>query len=46
MIPVLTRAARWLAGHPPAPAADVICHGDLHPFNLLADADHRESRLG
>src|SRR6266496_5854795 len=25
--------------HPPGPAPDVICHGDLHPFNLLADAD-------
>jgi aminoglycoside phosphotransferase (APT) family kinase protein len=35
----LTGAARWLADHPPAPAAEVICHGDLHPFNLLADGD-------
>ena len=34
----LVRAARWLTEHPPAPAPDVICHGDLHPFNLL-DAD-------
>ena len=24
---------------PPGPAPDVICHGDLHPFNLLADGD-------
>jgi len=31
--------ARWLADHPPGPAPDVICHGDLHPFNLLADGD-------
>lgn len=23
-----------------APATRVICHGDLHPFNLLADAEH------
>jgi aminoglycoside phosphotransferase (APT) family kinase protein len=37
--PDLVRAARWLAGHPPAPAPDVICHGDLHPFNLLADGN-------
>ena len=35
----LADAVRWLAGHPPAPAPDVICHGDLHPFNLLADGD-------
>jgi len=33
--PDLAGAARWLAGHPPPPAPDVICHGDLHPFNLL-----------
>jgi aminoglycoside phosphotransferase (APT) family kinase protein len=37
--PDLARAAHWLADHPPAPAPDVICHGDLHPFNLLADGD-------
>jgi aminoglycoside phosphotransferase (APT) family kinase protein len=35
--PDLAGTARWLAGHPPRPAADVICHGDLHPFNLLTD---------
>jgi aminoglycoside phosphotransferase (APT) family kinase protein len=35
----LVRAARWLTEHPPAPSPDVICHGDLHPFNLLADGD-------
>ena len=35
----LVSAARWLTDHPPAPAPDVICHGDLHPFNLLADGD-------
>jgi aminoglycoside phosphotransferase (APT) family kinase protein len=33
----LAGAAGWLADHPPRPAAEVICHGDLHPFNLLAD---------
>jgi aminoglycoside phosphotransferase (APT) family kinase protein len=37
--PDLVAAARWLTDHPPAPAPDVICHGDLHPFNLLADGD-------
>jgi aminoglycoside phosphotransferase (APT) family kinase protein len=37
--PDLAGAARWLADHPPVPAPDVICHGDLHPFNLLADGD-------
>jgi aminoglycoside phosphotransferase (APT) family kinase protein len=35
--PDLAGTASWLAEHPPRPAADVICHGDLHPFNLLAD---------
>ena len=35
----LVGVARWLTDHPPAPAPDVICHGDLHPFNLLADGD-------
>ncbi len=35
----LVDAARWLADHPLRPAPDVICHGDLHPFNLLADGD-------
>lgn len=35
----LAGVARWLTDHPPGPAPDVICHGDLHPFNLLADGD-------
>ena len=37
--PDLVTAARWLSDHQPAPAADVICHGDMHPFNLLADGN-------
>jgi len=35
--PDLAAAAGWLADHPPRTAPDVICHGDLHPFNLLDD---------
>jgi aminoglycoside phosphotransferase (APT) family kinase protein len=35
----LVDAAHWLADHLPGPAPDVICHCDLHPFNLLADGD-------
>jgi aminoglycoside phosphotransferase (APT) family kinase protein len=32
----LADAAGRLIDHPPAPASEVICHGDLHPFNILA----------
>jgi aminoglycoside phosphotransferase (APT) family kinase protein len=28
-----------LAGRAPSLSAPVICHGDLHPFNVLADGD-------
>jgi aminoglycoside phosphotransferase (APT) family kinase protein len=35
--PDLTAAAQWLADHPPPAAPEVICHGDLHPFNVLVD---------
>lgn len=31
----LASAARWLIDHPRPPQPDVICHGDLHPFNAL-----------
>ena len=37
--PDLVQAAQWLIDHPARPAPDVICHGDLHPFNLLRDGD-------
>lgn len=33
----LVAVADWLRAHPPAPAPTVVCHGDLHPFNLLVD---------
>jgi aminoglycoside phosphotransferase (APT) family kinase protein len=35
----LHRAARWLRDRQPPPGTEVICHGDLHPFNVLADGD-------
>lgn len=34
----LVEAAGFLINHPRPPDRDVICHGDLHPFNVLADA--------
>jgi aminoglycoside phosphotransferase (APT) family kinase protein len=37
--PDLATAARWLDANPPPPEPEVICHGDLHPFNLLVDAE-------
>lgn len=33
----LAGSARWFADHPRPPAPEVICHGDLHPFNVLID---------
>lgn len=35
----LVAAARWLLDHPPPAGEVVVCHGDLHPFNVLLDAD-------
>lgn len=34
----LEAAGRWLTQHAPPEVPDVVCHGDLHPFNLLVDA--------
>jgi aminoglycoside phosphotransferase (APT) family kinase protein len=33
----LSEAATWLQTHRPADESPVICHGDMHPFNLLVD---------
>jgi aminoglycoside phosphotransferase (APT) family kinase protein len=33
----LADAAIWLRDHRPPPEPVVICHGDLHPFNVLVD---------
>jgi aminoglycoside phosphotransferase (APT) family kinase protein len=35
----LTEALDVLADQPPPPGETVLCHGDLHPFNLLRDGD-------
>lgn len=37
--PDLAAAAHWLERHPSPLAPEVICHGDLHPFNLLVAPD-------
>jgi aminoglycoside phosphotransferase (APT) family kinase protein len=31
----LINATAWLAAHRPVPERVCVCHGDLHPFNLL-----------
>jgi aminoglycoside phosphotransferase (APT) family kinase protein len=33
----LTDATQWLLDHRPTGEPDVICHGDMHPFNVLVD---------
>jgi aminoglycoside phosphotransferase (APT) family kinase protein len=33
----LASAGTWLAEHPRPASPDVICHGDVHPFNVLAN---------
>jgi aminoglycoside phosphotransferase (APT) family kinase protein len=37
----LVAAAQWLLDYPLPPASEVICHGDLHPLNLLVDGADR-----
>ena len=41
----LVAASRWLMSHPVAAGEDVICHGDLHPFNMLIDEHGRVTVL-
>jgi aminoglycoside phosphotransferase (APT) family kinase protein len=41
----LVEASRWLMSHPVDAGDDVICHGDLHPFNMLIDAHGRATVL-
>jgi len=38
-------AIRWLDANPPPVEPEVICHGDLHPFNLLVGAAGRVTVL-
>jgi aminoglycoside phosphotransferase (APT) family kinase protein len=35
--PDLITAADWLAAHQPTEEPAVLCHGDMHPFNVLVD---------
>jgi aminoglycoside phosphotransferase (APT) family kinase protein len=37
--PDLARTGRRLAELHPPPGEEVVCHGDLHPFNMLVDSD-------
>jgi aminoglycoside phosphotransferase (APT) family kinase protein len=37
--PDLVAALDGLADRRPPPGGEVLCHGDLHPFNVLADGD-------
>jgi aminoglycoside phosphotransferase (APT) family kinase protein len=38
-IDALEPAMAWLRAHRPAPRAEVVCHGDFHPLNVMMDAD-------
>jgi aminoglycoside phosphotransferase (APT) family kinase protein len=38
--PDLAEAARWLTANQPDARRESVCHGDLHPFNLLVQDDH------
>jgi aminoglycoside phosphotransferase (APT) family kinase protein len=37
--PDLADVAGWLTDHAPAQTPEVICHGDLHPVNVLSDGN-------
>jgi aminoglycoside phosphotransferase (APT) family kinase protein len=37
--PLLARAVETLRATMPPPSHEAVCHGDLHPFNVLADGD-------
>ncbi len=37
--PGVDQGIRWLQAHVPEFAAAVVCHGDLHPLNVLFDKD-------
>jgi len=37
--------ARWLRSHRPVMTPVVVCHGDIHPFNMLETADESFSLL-
>jgi aminoglycoside phosphotransferase (APT) family kinase protein len=41
----LAAVGAWLAEHAPPAAPEVVCHGDLHPFNVLVDDDGRVTVL-
>jgi aminoglycoside phosphotransferase (APT) family kinase protein len=41
----LVGACAWLVANVPPGRPDVICHGDLHPFNLLVDGAGRVTVL-
>jgi aminoglycoside phosphotransferase (APT) family kinase protein len=34
----LVSVVGWLEANPPPPEPEVVCHGDLHPLNVLIDA--------
>ena len=38
-VPYLVHATDWLGTHRPEPERVSVCHGDLHPINLLVDDD-------
>jgi aminoglycoside phosphotransferase (APT) family kinase protein len=41
----LLAAGEWLAAHRPDGSGDVMCHGDMHPFNVLVDDDGKPTVL-